>query len=280
MKKVKLYKDIESSVIGFGCAPILGAVDAKRAKEAINFAMEMGVNHFDLARSYGYGEAENFVGKLLKPNRKNIVISSKFGIKANLKAKLFRPLKPLARNVIDVKKKYFKKNEEGNTSSKNKISDIFHSRIELNAEEMILSLEESLKSLKTDYLDYFFIHEPLHKILNINELLEAGFNLKKAGKIRAFGIAYMQNEIETHREYLDEFDVLQYNNSPGITGYNELVKNRGEASNIFFSPINGGDFTLTAEEKLLKLHQDFPKSVILCSMFNKKHIQNNVSIFK
>ncbi|TDD94685.1 aldo/keto reductase [Flavobacterium cellulosilyticum] len=280
MKKVKLYKDIESSVIGFGCAPILGAVDAQKAKEAINFAMEMGVNHFDLARSYGYGEAENFVGKLLISNRKNIVISSKFGIKANFKAKLFRPLKPIARNVIDIKKKYLVKANEEKVSKKNIISNTFHNRIELNPKEMILSLEESLKSLKTDYLDYFFIHEPLEKILNIDELLETGMNLKKVGKIRAFGIAFMQSENEIHREYLDEFDILQYNNSPGITGYNDLVKNRGGASNIFFSPINGGDYKLTAEEKLLKLHLDFPKSVILCSMFNKKHIQNNVSIFK
>lgn len=280
MKKVKLYKDIESSVIGFGCAPILGAVDSKRATEAINFALELGVNHFDLARSYGYGEAEKFVGKILKPNRNNLVISSKFGIKANFKAKLFRPLKPLARNIIDIKKKYLVKVNEEKLNKTNKISNIFHNRIELNPIEMILSLEESLKSLKTDYLDYYFIHEPIDKILNIEELLETGMKLKKAGKIRAFGIAFTQNETEAHSEYLDEFDILQYNNSPGIAGYNELVKNRGGISNIFFSPINGGDIKLSAEEKLLKLNQDFPKSVILCSMFNKKHIQNNVSLFK
>lgn len=280
MKKVTLFNDIESSVIGFGCAPILGAVDAKKAKEAISFAMELGVNHFDLARSYGYGEAEQFVGRLLIPNRKNLVISSKFGIKANFKAKLFKPLKPIARNVIDLKKKYFRNSNEKTISPNNKISDLFHDRIDLNPKEMILSLEESLKNLKTDYLDYFFIHEPLEKIINIDALLEAGMHLKKAGKIRAFGIAYMQSETEVHRDYLDEFDILQFNNSPGISGYTELVKNRGEASNIFFSPINGGDHTLTVEEKLLKLHQDFPKSVILCSMFNKKHIENNVSIFK
>jgi aryl-alcohol dehydrogenase-like predicted oxidoreductase len=280
MKKIKLFEDIESSVIGFGCAPILGAVDSKTAKEAINLALELGVNHFDLARSYGYGEAEKFVGKLLMPNRKNVVISSKFGIKANFKAKLFRPLKPLARDIIDIKKKYLGKLNDEKLNKTNKISNIFHNRIELNPKEMILSLDESLKSLGTDYLDYYFIHEPIDKILNIEELLETGIKLKKEGKIRAFGIAFMQSETEAHSEYLNKFDILQYNNSPGIDGYNELVTNRGGVSNIFFSPINGGDIKLSVEEKLLKLNQDFPKSVILCSMFNKKHIQNNVSIFK
>jgi predicted oxidoreductase len=144
---------------------------------------------------------------------------------------------------------------------------------------MVQSLEESLKNLKTDYLDYFFIHEPLDTILNIDELLEAGMNLKKEGKIRAFGIAFRQDQMDMHKNYLSEFDILQYNNSPGIIGYDELIEERGAESNIFFSPINGGDLILTPEEKLKKLHQDFPKSVILCSMFNKKHIQSNVSIF-
>jgi aryl-alcohol dehydrogenase-like predicted oxidoreductase len=279
MRKVELIKGIKSSVLGFGCAPIMGAVDGKKAKDAISYALEMGVNHFDLARSYGYGEAERFVGKLLIPDRKNLVISSKFGIKANLKAKLFRPLKPFARNIIDVKKKCFEKTKVEKASTSNKISDIFHNRIDLNSEEMVQSLEESLKNLKTDYLDYFFIHEPLDTILNIDELLEAGMNLKKEGKIRAFGIAFRQDQMDMHKNYLSEFDILQYNNSPGIIGYDELIEERGAESNIFFSPINGGDLILTPEEKLKKLHQDFPKSVILCSMFNKKHIQSNVSIF-
>jgi len=62
-------KGINSSVLGFGCAPILGSKNYKISKKAIELAMENGINHFDLARSYGYGEAENFVGKLIKGKR-------------------------------------------------------------------------------------------------------------------------------------------------------------------------------------------------------------------
>ena len=57
MKKVELVKGIQSSVLGFGCAPILGSVGAKTATRAIDCAIDCGITHFDLARSYGYGEA-------------------------------------------------------------------------------------------------------------------------------------------------------------------------------------------------------------------------------
>ncbi len=279
MKKVTLFEDIESSVIGFGCAPILGAVDSKTSKIALMQALEKGVNHFDLARSYGYGEAEHFVGKLLGPLRKEMVISSKFGIKANTKAKLFRPIKPLVRKLVEIKKQKVKNVGSDSKTGSNSISDLFHDRIQLNTVQMNKSLEESLRALKTDYLDYFFMHEPLETIINIEELITASENLKKAGKIRAFGIAYMQDKIDFHKDYLNQFDVLQFNNSPGIKDYDELIVERGNQSNIFFSPLSGGDKNITAKDKLVKLHHDFPKSVILCSMFNPNHITANTDLF-
>ncbi len=100
MRTVELVRGIKSSVVGFGCAPILGSVDGKKAKRAIHLALDNGINHFDLARSYGYGEAEKFVGKLLKGKRNEVVLASKFGIRANWKATLLRPVKPILRYAI------------------------------------------------------------------------------------------------------------------------------------------------------------------------------------
>jgi len=280
MKKVNLFRNIESSVIGFGCAPILGAVDSKTAKIAVDYAIERGVNHFDLARSYGYGDAENFVGKLLKPHRKEIVIATKFGIRANYKAKFLKPVKPLVRQLISFKKKKsVKKEVESLNSESNFIADLFHDRINLDIVQMNKSLENSLKALKTDYIDYFFIHEPLETITNIEELIEESYNFKKAGKIRAFGIAYTQNQVDLHKDYLTDFDVLQFNNSPGMPDYEKLVIDRGNRPNVFFSPLREGTQKLSVKNKLLKLNKDFPNSVILCSMFNTNHILANTDLF-
>lgn len=279
MKKIILFEDIESSVLGFGCGSILGAVNAKASEKAVFHALDKGVNHFDLARSYGYGEAESFVGKLIAPLRKEIVISSKFGIKANMKAKLFRPIKPIVRSLKELQKQKVEKKITVAQENTNSISNIFHDRIKLNVDEMNKSLEETLKALKTDYIDYFFIHEPIETITNVEELILASQKLKKSGKIRAFGIAYMQDKFSLHQDYLDQFDILQFNNSPGMKDYDLLVNSRGADSNIFFSPLKGGDKNMSVKDKLQKLHQDFPNSVILCSMFNVNHIDNNALLF-
>ena len=45
MKKIALLEGIHSSVLGFGCAPILGSVGAKESLRAISCALEYGVNH-------------------------------------------------------------------------------------------------------------------------------------------------------------------------------------------------------------------------------------------
>jgi aryl-alcohol dehydrogenase-like predicted oxidoreductase len=155
MKKIELCNGIFSSRIGFGCAPILGAIDKKKAERAIRFSLDMGVNHFDLARSYGYGESEKLVGEILKGRRDKVILSSKFGIKANWKASLLRPLKPLVRKIKNAKSK---SNIEASPNLKKefKASDFLLKRTEISSKEMTKSLEESLRSLKTDYLDFFF----------------------------------------------------------------------------------------------------------------------------
>ena len=62
MKQIELSTGISSSVLGFGCAPILGSVDGRTAARAVACALDNGITHFDLARSYGYGAAEGFIG--------------------------------------------------------------------------------------------------------------------------------------------------------------------------------------------------------------------------
>jgi len=277
MRTVELANNIYSSALGFGCAPILGSVDAKTADNALNIAYDSGVNHFDLARSYGYGEAEGFVGKFIKGKRDKVVVASKFGIKANWKAKLLSPVKPLIRSI--------KKNRPKEVApisvvedKKGTIADRFHDRIPLNGEQMRLSLEQSLKALKTDYVDYFFVHEPLHTLNEFEDLAATASALKSEGKIRAWGLAYMRSQEHEHEAYLNRFDVLQFDNSPGALGYDKVVAARGQMPNVIFSPLRGGSKEKSPAQKLQQLFKEFPKSVILCSMFSEKHIRDNAKI--
>lgn len=281
MKKVELVKGIESSVLGFGCAPILGSAGFKKSKQAIDLAIECGINHFDIARSYGYGEAERFLGNILHKRRHEMVIASKFGIKANLKAQLLRPLKPVIRYL---RERTLKTNQptRGHVSlnTNNTVAQNFLHRIQLDVPEMHKSLEQSLRALRTDYLDYFFVHEPLERIENIDKLATAVEKLKSAGKIRAWGVAYMFDQVDLHKDYIDAFDVLQFNNPVDKLAYENVVAERGKKPNIIFSPLRSGlNKNLSVSERLTTLSKDFSSSVILCSMFNEEHLRQNCSLF-
>lgn len=277
MRQIEIVKGIKSSVLGFGCSAILGSVDAKKSRRALELAIDGGITHFDLARSYGYGEAENFVGSVLKNKRDKIIYATKFGIQANWKAGLMRPIKPMFRLVND-KLKTLSENKTIKKDTFNKSSEFFLKRIDINRIEMRKNLEKSLRALRTDYLDYFIVHEPFESIDNFEELFQEAKILKAEGKIRAFGLSYMRCQEVLHKEYISNFDMLQFNCSPGSIDYDGVMSQRGLKPNVIFSPLSGGSSEISAEEKIKKIFTDFPNSVILCSMFNEMHIQKNIEL--
>ncbi|MCC6818853.1 MAG: aldo/keto reductase, partial [Bacteroidia bacterium] len=126
---------------------------------------------------------------------------------------------------------------------------------------------------------YFFVHETHQSILAIDEVFEAAYQMKKLGKIKAFGVAFMRNQFDLHKNYIQQFDLWQFDCSPGAYNYNHWKDLRGNQSNALFSPLSGGDALLSANDKLIQLQADFPKSVIISSMFNPKHIQENSKLF-
>jgi aryl-alcohol dehydrogenase-like predicted oxidoreductase len=277
MRKVELVPGVESSVLGFGCAPILGAVGGRTAGQALACALDCGVNHFDIARSYGYGEAEAYLGRFLAGRRDEVVIASKFGIRATWKAGLLRPLKPLVRALRDLRKPGDARSAPIAATSAAPRADPFHERVPLTAAAMRHSLERSLKALRTDYLDLFFVHEPVGSLSRVDELAAAAESLKTEGKIRGWGLAFdWRNHGELAGDF-GRFDVLQFNNSPGAEHYDAVRRELADRPNLFFSPFraSGG---MDPGEVLTRLWSDFPRSVVLCSMFTPKHIRANAAL--
>jgi aryl-alcohol dehydrogenase-like predicted oxidoreductase len=277
MRKIELVPGVQSSVLGFGCAPILGAIGSVTAARALSQALDCGINHLDIARSYGYGEAEEFLGKFLRGRREQVVIASKFGIRATWKASLLRPLKPLVRVMKDRRKTAAARPAAPPSEAAVHRSDPFHERIPLTAKSMRHSLECSLKALRTDYLDLFFVHEPAGALEHLDELVEAAGALKAAGKIRGWGLAFDWGSSGALASSFASFDVLQFNNSPGAAHYNEVRQARAAAPNIFFSPFRTS-LGMEPADVLTTLWEDFPRSVVLCSMFRPEHIASNAAL--
>lgn len=75
----RLYKDdVELSIIGFGAIVLMGQ-DQQAANNEVSRAYDRGINYFDVAPSYGKGEAELKLGPALKPYRDKVFLACKTG---------------------------------------------------------------------------------------------------------------------------------------------------------------------------------------------------------
>jgi len=75
----RLYKDsVQLSIIGFGGIVVMGHEQAE-ADRIVASAVDRSVNYFDVAPSYGDGEAEIKLGPALAPYRKDVFLACKTG---------------------------------------------------------------------------------------------------------------------------------------------------------------------------------------------------------
>ncbi|MGE5569308.1 MAG: aldo/keto reductase [Rhodospirillales bacterium] len=98
------YRDgIQLSIIGFGGVVVMG-MDQKDANRIVAEAFDRGVNYFDVAPSYGDGEAEIKLGEALRPFRKQVFLACKTGKRdaEGARAELERSLQRLHTDHFDL----------------------------------------------------------------------------------------------------------------------------------------------------------------------------------
>ena len=104
--------------IGLGCMNLSHAYgqppSEQQATELLLAAIEMGVDHFDTAALYGFGNNEKLLGKVLKPYRQQLFLASKCGMTgvdgkrvidgrpATLRATIEQALSNLQTDVLDL----------------------------------------------------------------------------------------------------------------------------------------------------------------------------------
>lgn len=101
------------SEIGFGCGNVGGLMirgDHRQQVEAVARAMELGINYFDTAPSYGDGQSETNLGRVLKELSADVYVGTKFRvtthepghIKGNVIASVEESLSRLQREQVDL----------------------------------------------------------------------------------------------------------------------------------------------------------------------------------
>ena len=169
------------SVLGFGCAALLGRASRKESLTALGAAMDAGINFYDTARSYGYGESETLLGEFFSGRRQQVVLCTKFGIVPAAKGGWKQKVKPLAQAAIKLVPalRSVARSAAAGTSNAGQFS----------VQVLRDSFDTSLRELKTDYVDMLLLHAAPMEVLAQDDLLEAMGRLVEAGKVRMAGIS-------------------------------------------------------------------------------------------
>jgi diketogulonate reductase-like aldo/keto reductase len=166
--------------LGFGCSQLLGPNSRAEAIRLLSVAFESGIRHFDVARSYGFGDAEGVLGEFLRGKRDRVTVTSKFGI---------RPAKLLARQrlLLQGARRLMKiapvvRRALGRSGAKLVQRGLF------SVEQAALSLEASLRELRTEHIDVYLLHDCTPIDCDQPALLEFLDAAVRSGKIGTFGV--------------------------------------------------------------------------------------------
>lgn len=190
MKYRKLGKSgIEASVVGFGSWAIGGwmwggIADEREAIGAIHAAINSGMNLIDTAPMYGFGASEKTVGKAISDRRDKVVLATKCGLIWHEERGDFH---------------CFTDEKHPSKDGKFKISRC------LAPDVIRYEVEESLKRLKTDYIDLLQTHWQ-DTTTPISETMETLLRLKEEGKIRAIGCCNADLNQIRHYDATGELD--------------------------------------------------------------------------
>ncbi len=276
MRYVELVPGVKSSVLGFGCSTLRGAAGGPTPQAAVSAALDVGINHFDVARSYELGGAEKLLGQLVRSRRSAVTVVTKFGLQPRPWAHLLQPLKPLVRSLRGARRPA--ESDGGGApppagaASFDRWAAWQYRRLAMTGAAMRSSLEASLRAMRTDYIDVLLMHEP-PVIERWDELLGCAAELKRAGKIRGWGLATQTLAPEYLRH---ELDVLQTSAAQPDLARAQSERTSLHSGLVLFSALRGiapGG----AAARLSALWSEFPGAVVVCTMRSPVHIRNNAA---
>ena len=173
---------LQVSTVGLGCNNFGGRIGLDATRKVVHKALDLGITLFDTADIYGEnGASEDFLGQILGDRRKDIVLATKFGM------------------------------EFGATGVMQGASRRY----------IMSAVEDSLRRLKTDWIDLYQLHTP-DPLTPIAETLSSLDNLVRQGKVRYIGCSNLpawqvveaqwiarQQGLEGFISCQDEYSLLQ-----------------------------------------------------------------------
>jgi D-threo-aldose 1-dehydrogenase len=173
--------DADRARLGFGCSALVGGRTRREALDLLEVVLDAGISHFDVARVYGTGDAEDYVGEFASRHRDEITIATKFGIDPLRRSALSGAAKRLARAGMRRSKRLLRLVRRHASSTV--------SRGLFTPEKARTSLDVSLGALRTDYVDAYLLHDCTAGDWGQEELQATLRALRREGKIASYGPA-------------------------------------------------------------------------------------------
>jgi D-threo-aldose 1-dehydrogenase len=166
--------------LGYGCSSLMARTGRQESLRLLSAAFDAGITHFDVARSYGYGEAEGVLGEFISRRRDEVTVTTKLGIVPPRGGRALGTAKRVARAVAAV--------SPGIRQALRRRAGamVAHGRFAVG--DARASFERSLRELRTDHVDVVLLHEPQLDDLS-DELLAFLEESVRSGRARAAGVA-------------------------------------------------------------------------------------------
>lgn len=212
--------------VGLGTFPLAGVfskITKSKAREVVRKFISEGGYYIDTAPMYGFGDVEKLLGEILREfSRDSFFLITKCGYK-NVEGKSFQTI-PRGVTYNDV----------------------------------IRECEASLRRLKQDFIDLYFVHSP-DPLTPFSETMQALYKLRKQGKIKEIGVSnvnlkelkeynkdgkirYVQNRFSLINRSIDsQFQKYLLDNQIGLIPYQVIDRGQLTGSIIEGIKLRDGD---------------------------------------
>jgi aryl-alcohol dehydrogenase-like predicted oxidoreductase len=169
--------------IGIGCARLGGLfTDDARVDNVrlLSEALAKGVTFFDTADMYSQGDSEALLGKTFAAQRHQVIIATKGGYCLPSQRRIIARVKPILRPLLQrvgVRRSVVPAAVRGALTQN------------FAADYVVAAAEQSLRRLRTDYIDVYQLHSPPPSLLESGDFLAPLQLLQRQGKIRHYGVA-------------------------------------------------------------------------------------------